>query len=298
MEENKNIPPEQPKQNISEEINSATENILSEAATAATGQPQTSHLKTETSNMEVHHPHHVTHKKKWGEYLLEFFMLFLAVFLGFLAENQREHYIEKKREKVYVKNLYEDLKSDTVSCLIFAKTNEEFSNSVDTLITLMKSPDRDLHFSKIYFLARTATMIQGITLFLVFNQRTFTQMKNSGQLRLISNQQVADSISSYYNSLEVVQLQNESIVNRTTDYMRIMGELFDAEVLFKIWKERKEPPSQNLRLLTTDPIMVNKYLTALQYFYGTRNSQNILAQEQSKKAKNLIQLIKKEYHLK
>jgi len=298
MEENKNIPPEQPKQNISEEINSATENILSEAATAATGQPQTSHLKTETSNMEVHHPHHVTHKKKWGEYLLEFFMLFLAVFLGFLAENQREHYIENQREKVYVKNLYEDLKSDTVSCLIFAKTNEEFSNSVDTLITLMKSPDRDLHFSKIYFLARTATMIQGITLFLVFNQRTFIQMKNSGQLRLISNQQVADSISSYYNSLEVVQLQNESIVNRTTDYMRIMGELFDAEILFKIWKERKEPPSQNLRLLTTDPIMVNKYLTALQYFYGTRNSQNILAQERSKKAKNLIELIKKEYHLK
>ena len=27
----------------------------------------------ETENMEVHkHPHHITHKKKWGEYLLEF----------------------------------------------------------------------------------------------------------------------------------------------------------------------------------------------------------------------------------
>ncbi len=27
-------------------------------------------------NMEVHkHPHHVTHKKKWGEYLLEFYMI-------------------------------------------------------------------------------------------------------------------------------------------------------------------------------------------------------------------------------
>jgi len=33
--------------------------------------------------MEVQkHPHHVTHKKKWGEYLLEFFMLFLAVLPG------------------------------------------------------------------------------------------------------------------------------------------------------------------------------------------------------------------------
>ena len=49
-------------------------------------------------------------------------------------------------------------------------------------------------------------------------------MKNSGQLRLISNQQVADSISSYYNSLDVVVLQNESIRDRTTDYMQTMGE--------------------------------------------------------------------------
>lgn len=39
-------------------------------------------------------PHHVTHKKKWVEYLLEFFMLFLAVFLGFVAENIREHTVE------------------------------------------------------------------------------------------------------------------------------------------------------------------------------------------------------------
>ena len=40
--------------------------------------------------MEVHKSHNLTHKKKWGKYLLEFFMLFLAVFLGFIAENVRE----------------------------------------------------------------------------------------------------------------------------------------------------------------------------------------------------------------
>jgi len=37
--------------------------------------------------MEVYkHPHHATDKKKWEEYLLEFFMLFLAAFPGFVAE--------------------------------------------------------------------------------------------------------------------------------------------------------------------------------------------------------------------
>src|ERR1700737_4759093 len=59
----------------------------------------------ETGNMEIHkHLHHVTHKKKWDEYILEFLMLFLAVFLGFLTENFREHEIEKERAKQYIQS--------------------------------------------------------------------------------------------------------------------------------------------------------------------------------------------------
>ena len=43
--------------------------------------------------MEVHkHPHHITHKKKWIEYLLEFFMLFLAVFLALLLRIWEKQY--------------------------------------------------------------------------------------------------------------------------------------------------------------------------------------------------------------
>lgn len=45
--------------------------------------------------MEVHHPHHPTHKKRWSEYIIEFVMLFAAVTLGFFAENIREGIAEK-----------------------------------------------------------------------------------------------------------------------------------------------------------------------------------------------------------
>ena len=39
-----------------------------------TNDKETNTQNQETDNMEVHkHPHHVMHKKKWGEYLLEFF---------------------------------------------------------------------------------------------------------------------------------------------------------------------------------------------------------------------------------
>ena len=51
--------------------------------------------------MEVHaHTH--TERKKWTHFLWEFLMLFLAVFAGFLAENQREHYTEHKRGLQYI----------------------------------------------------------------------------------------------------------------------------------------------------------------------------------------------------
>src|ERR1043165_9762858 len=75
----------------------------------------TSYITTsDISNMEVHHPNHVTHKKKWGEYLLEFLMLFLAVTLGFFAENVREHVGDVSKEKEYMSAMFEELKSDTV----------------------------------------------------------------------------------------------------------------------------------------------------------------------------------------
>ena len=54
--------------------------------------------------MEVHtHTH--TPRKKWTHYFWEFFMLFLAVTLGFFVENQREHLVEHRREKQYIRSM-------------------------------------------------------------------------------------------------------------------------------------------------------------------------------------------------
>ena len=76
--------------------------------------------------MEVHkHPHDVTHKKKWGEYILEFIMIFLAVTLGFFAESYRENVSDRKRESEFMSSIINDLKSDTTTYLNYAKNNAE-----------------------------------------------------------------------------------------------------------------------------------------------------------------------------
>src|SRR5688572_29283964 len=100
--------------------------------------------KQEPENMEVHkHPHHVTHKKKWGEYLLEFFMLFLAVFLGFVAENIREHSVERKREKEYARSLYDELYGDSVA--------------IATKVSARLSKERDCDYLYRYFMDSSLT---------------------------------------------------------------------------------------------------------------------------------------------
>lgn len=53
--------------------------------------------------MEVHHHPHVE-KKGIKEYFLEFLMIFLAVTLGFFAENVREHFDEEKTTKQYLED--------------------------------------------------------------------------------------------------------------------------------------------------------------------------------------------------
>ena len=62
--------------------------------------------------MEVHHPHHPTHKKKWSEYIIEFVMLFTAVTLGFFAENIREGIAEKHKKEELLSAVVHDFKTD------------------------------------------------------------------------------------------------------------------------------------------------------------------------------------------
>ena len=94
--------------------------------------------------MEVHH--HTHHPKRWKEYFWEFFMLFLAVFCGFLAELQLEHYIENQREKQFMVTLIEDLKSDSVVLAeceqVWAKVNAD----IDSVNDAIQIPDSSILF--------------------------------------------------------------------------------------------------------------------------------------------------------
>lgn len=165
----------------------------------------------QTENMEVHHPHHLTHKKKWGEYLLEFLMLFLAVFLGFVAENVRENAVERHREKEYVYSLREDMAKDTANLNSLISMMAKYSAAGDSLVTMIEEDKirSDEEIKKLY--QHNITALTGFPLSLT--DRTEAQLKNSGGMRLIINKTVSDAIVDYWKGGEDLKILFHSIAD-------------------------------------------------------------------------------------
>ena len=137
--------------------------------------------------MEVHHPHSHHGPKKWKEHFLEFFMLFLAVSLGFFAENQREHYVERHRETQYMESLVEDLKNDTIEFNNVTKGNKRLVNKIDTALTIFYQDQwNDSILKKLYIV--NLSYLGGNLVYL--SERTSSQLKNAGGMRLIRKQNI------------------------------------------------------------------------------------------------------------
>src|SRR5664279_15638 len=110
----------------------------------------------ETENMEVHHHPDLHHKpKKWKEYFLEFLMIFLAVTLGFIAENIREHISDRNKEHEFIVSMIADLKKDNSNFSIYESGAAAVIQKIDPLTTLLQSSQKDSVTAKLYYLART-----------------------------------------------------------------------------------------------------------------------------------------------
>ncbi len=134
--------------------------------------------------MEVHHHAHIptSREKKWTHYFWEFFMLFLAVTLGFFVENQREHFIEHKRETAFIKTLAEDTRNNIADLRKGIEGFQLFNKHTDSLILLLKDTRNiEKNAKAIYQQAVWLHYYYKITYF----DRTIGQLRNSGNFRLI-----------------------------------------------------------------------------------------------------------------
>ncbi|EOZ96615.1 hypothetical protein A33Q_2385 [Indibacter alkaliphilus LW1] len=234
-------------------------------------------------------------KKNWKSYFKEFFMLFLAVFCGFLAENYRESLTAKKIEKEYILSLIEDLKTDTTNLSAYIEFREEKSILMDSLAEMMLSDNRSVMGNQIYFLARQ-----------VFNEKAFfysdgtiQQLKNAGNLRLLRKRNVVNELLNYEKKVKILNEWDEND-NRTKSTFREMGgKVFhSAELNATMDSEmRFVMPTTNPQLITADFGVINEIAFQIHYLSKMTKGNSLRAEFLKSDAGRLLELIHSEYKL-
>jgi len=165
---------------------------------------------------------------------------------------------------------------------------------MDSLIILLSTQQIKGHENDLYYFGRTLIRSSRFQ----SNDRTITQLKNSGSLRLIRNEAAADSMMSYQKLVEYIYFNQEDdrLERRAAD--PILSRMFNPFVLNKmVAAEGINRLTDNPPLRSYDP---NLYQD-LAYYINQLNGSNFMIIGRLKllneKAINMIAFLKKEYHL-
>lgn len=248
--------------------------------------------------MEVHHHPHVE-KKSFKEYLLEGLMIFLAVSMGFAAENLREHLVNKEREHNYISSFYSDLSNDENDLLkLISAIKQQQIIPAKALPALLHKSTINTEADSIYFYFRKIIRQQGIRGFIT--DRTFEQIKSAGEMRLISNKQISDSLIDYYKDIVYTDYLQQSLLSykgklwdnlplilKSEDYSRSIDSLNTVIIA-----------PEHSHLLNTDPSNINRMLIEVEEIGALslsimKNIERIL-----RKNSKIKKIIEEKYHIK
>ena len=172
--------------------------------------------------MEVHHPHHPSHKKKWSEYIIEFVMLFAAVTLGFFAENVREHQLIEHKTHQNLQSVILDLKKDSILIRDRIYEYDKASNYLDTLNHYFLDYKNNLLTADEYVdkvIAIEDSLNFGTSFYI--NNSSYKNTISSGSFSSIKSIELKRQISDYYEVYASKLYDNNKILDDVVEYYTI-----------------------------------------------------------------------------
>ena len=172
--------------------------------------------------MEVHHHPHVE-KKNFKEYFLEFIMIFLAVSMGFFAENIRENYVEHKSAREYASLLIEDLATDTVELNSAAHVLNVIITAGDSLGNILRNDTKTITGGKLYYYEYLSSLRWN----LLSRDATLQQLKSSGALRYLGDTSLIRKIMNYEETIQVIYLAQNRFEPQKIENWSLVQKVFD-----------------------------------------------------------------------
>lgn len=161
-------------------------------------------------------------------------MLFLAVFCGFLAENQREHMVERDREKQYMESMVEDLIADTSMLNSVINRATVMGNKMDSLKTYLYDVGNIENNKLIIYRLNAETERR---YFISFSDQTATQLRYSGGMRLIRKVKIANAISRYSKASSNLEFTAGNFNSRSDTRDDMANDIFSRQYMARISRD-------------------------------------------------------------
>jgi hypothetical protein len=241
--------------------------------------------------MEVHH-HPEVEKKGFKEYLLEGLMIFLAVTMGFFAESLREHISDNNREKEYIRSFAEDLKKDTAA---LHSSIHRLNNDIKCCDSIIRWYTTNKLTQKPDSLIVGMSYAAGHSVDVFFNDRTSSQLKGTGSMRLIRNKAIADSMLKYWNNQFRLQQVHDRFENIRMEHHKVGWRIFNWYIMeynfTSIAKEKVPVPK-----VMADKNQVNEFINICSTLHNSAQTNYLpLLKQQLNLALAIIETIDKQY---
>jgi hypothetical protein len=130
------------------------------------------------------------------------------------------------------------------------------------------------------------------------NDGTIQQLKSSGNLRLIQNPTIANSIMAYDQMMRNALFEMGDEIQIRAEYRQLASKLFRTPVFHEmIAADTVSRPINNPNLYSNNAALINEFIGGAQYFKRVHQAQLIRSGELLLQAIQLISDIKTEYHL-
>lgn len=231
--------------------------------------------------MEVHHhPHIPTYAKPWKEYLLEGLMIFVAVTLGYGAENVREHYVETKKAIISAKNLYVDVTYDSIGYAGVKRNRDRQDSCFEIINTYYNNNNLDKEIPAVY----AAHGYMSLRMLHQMNTLALDEVKSSGTLKFLESDELKAAIQRYASlgaGLKLREQREFGYIDRMLDpistknfefnFHRAAGDNFkiDSNKIFVT-----VPIPANLKIMKKDQLDWDNYISILGMLQTIRQSTN------------------------
>ncbi|HEY4324776.1 MAG TPA: hypothetical protein VGN20_12345 [Mucilaginibacter sp.] len=240
--------------------------------------------------MEVHH-HPEVEKKGFKEYILEGLMIFLAVFMGFVAESIRENITNNEHAQQLALQLVQDLKTDTTNLRQIDSAESKILARTDTLSLLLKQPIAKLDTKN------TQRLVVHCYSLWPFHPAlgAITAIKNELHLKQFANSKISNYLSGYEGRTDILRklqdLHNQLLRSYIEPFLRLH---FTAPNLNAAMDHNAVMDGQMRNLTQNDLTQLDVDLALIRNINDAQINYNRKLKAQ---AIELIQYVTKQYHL-